>query len=61
VSLIGFSFDQHFGSEAAYNPLVYLYLWLRRPERLRKIPLMVSDLVAAAESKVLTSPERAAV
>jgi acyl carrier protein len=61
VTLTNFSLARHFGSEAAYNPLVYLYMRLRRPERLRKVPLTVADLVAAAEVKSLQSPERAAV
>jgi acyl carrier protein len=29
VTLTNFSFARHFGSEAAYNPLVYLYMRLR--------------------------------
>jgi acyl carrier protein len=48
----------HFGPEAGCNPVVYLFLCLFRPQRLRFIPITVGDLVAAARSKQWTTPDR---
>jgi hypothetical protein len=61
VDLSGFEPSRHFGPEAAFNPLLYLYWRLRRPERLRFVPLTVGDLVEAVRAGVLRNPVRAAV
>jgi len=61
VDLSDFTFDRHFGLEAAFNPLLYVYLRLRRSARLRFVPLTVGDLIEAAHAKALRNPARAAV
>jgi Protein of unknown function (DUF1493) len=61
VDLSGFELSRHFGPEAAFNPLLYLYWRLRRPERLRFVPLTVGDLVEAVRTGALRHPVRAAV
>jgi hypothetical protein len=61
VDASAFRFQRHFGPEAPFHPLSYLYLRLLRPERLRFVPLTVGDLVQAARSKRLENPDRAAV
>jgi hypothetical protein len=61
VDRSGFAFDHHFGLEAAFNPLLYLYCRLWRPERVRFVPLTVGDLVEAVQAGALRNPVRAAV
>jgi len=61
VEVSTFQFQRHFGPEAAFNPLVFLYRQIFRPARLRLVPLAISDLVNAARTKRLRSPNRAAV
>jgi len=61
VDLSGFELGRHFGPEAAFNPVLYVYWRLRRPERLRFVPLTVGDLVEAVRAGALRNPMRAAV
>ena len=61
VDVSAFDFDQHFGSEAGFNPLAYAYLWLLCPGRLRRKPLTVGQLTEAARSKRLRSSDALAV
>ena len=61
VDVSAFDFDQHFGPEAGFNPLAYAYLWLLRPDRLRRKPLTVGQLAEAARSQRLRSSDALAV
>jgi acyl carrier protein len=50
VDLTDFIFEKHFGVEAAFEPLSYLYLRIFRPEEFRKPEITVADLVSAAKA-----------
>jgi acyl carrier protein len=56
-----FDFRPHFGPEASFNPLTYVYWRVFKPARLRFVPLTLGDLVDAVRSKRLRNPDRAAV
>jgi hypothetical protein len=61
VEMSGFVFDRHFGSEAECNPLMYALMWLFERERLRLVPITLTDLAEAAQTGVWQTPNRAAV
>lgn len=50
VDLRDFEFERYFDVEGAFNPIRFLVLRLFRPGRLRRPPIRVSQLVAAAEA-----------
>ena len=48
VDLANFEFSLHFGPEAAFNPLLYIYWRLFTPHRLRFIPITFAHLTQCA-------------
>ncbi len=50
VDLSEFEFDRHFSPEAGFNPIVWLYYRLVKPQALRFESVSVHDLVDAARN-----------
>ena len=48
IDLNNFKFDKHFGPEAGFNPLWYLYMYLFKPKKLKLSPIQVIDLFNSA-------------
>ena len=51
VDMSEFEFDKHFGPEAAFNPIVYIFWLLFDRDKLKSIPITLRDLTEAAEKK----------
>jgi len=51
VDMTGFRFDDHFGPEAAFDPLVYLWWVLFDRKKLQLAPITLADLTRSAREK----------
>ena len=56
VDMAGFRFDDHFGPEAAFNPLVYLWWALFNRKKLQPTPIALADLARSARDKRWSAP-----
>jgi len=61
VDLSAFRCERHFGPEAAFNPLAYLWLLLFDRKQLRLVPITIADLVEAARRGRWQTPDRAPI
>lgn len=58
VDVSEFDFDSHFGAEAAGNPFLWLYWWLRPSRRPAVIPITLADLEEARRTGRWVTPAR---
>jgi len=51
VDMSEFEFNKHFGPEAGFNPIVYMYYLVFARDKLRLMPITLRDLTEAAQNK----------
>ncbi len=61
VDMTDFDFSRHFGPEAGFNPLIYLYWLVFDRSALWKVPITVADLEEAARAGSWRPSSRPAV
>jgi len=57
VDMSSLNVDLHFGPEAAFNPVAYLYFQILKPEKLRFVPITIQHLTNCALSKKWVTPK----
>lgn len=59
VDMTAFDFERHFRDEGTVNMLMRLWLRVRDPESLKRVPITLEDLVDAARQKRWRTPTHA--